>query len=192
MFFRWTMVAGATALLLSLGGCAWVQSGLSIVAGSSNEECLVLTTALDKLSNDWRTNPGNESLVIDTYAISADRIDSDYGSKLSGLLPPKGVQPIDVGNCGTPLASVSNRVDFVAPTHGIPTGDRKLCWKSDGGWISRAAIDANDAQAAVLYTDDVCGERSWLVRLEKDSRGIWYAEAPMRVERTAIVPPQSG
>jgi hypothetical protein len=185
------ILTGATAVLLSLGGCAWFESGPANVTSASDEECLVLTTALDKLAHDWRTNPGRDSLVIDTYAISADRIDGDYESKLSGLLPPKGVRAIDIGNCGTPLASVSNRVDFVAPDHGIPTGDRRSCWRSDGGWISRAGIDVDRTHAAVFYTDDVCGERSWFVRLTKDSRGIWYAEAPDPLEREPILPPES-
>jgi hypothetical protein len=192
MLFRWMIVASATAALFSLGGCAWFGSGPANIAGASDEECLVLTAALDKLSHDWRTNPGRDDLAVDTFAISADRIDSDYDSKLSGLLPPKGVPAVDVGNCGTPLASVSDRVDFVSPNHGIPAGDRRSCWRSDGGWISRAAIDADRTRAAMFYTDDVCGEKFWIVRLTKDTRGTWYADAPEPVERSAILPSQSG
>ena len=150
----------------------------------------MLTTALEKIANDWRTNPGGHRLQIDAYAISAERIDSDYASKQSGLLPPKNARPIDVADCGTPLSTVANRLAVVWPDHGIPTGDRRSCWRTDGGWISRAAIDPEQTHAAVLYTDDVCGEHYWLVRLTKDSRGVWYAEPPDPFTRDAVVPLQ--
>ena len=184
--------AAATASLLALGGCGLFGSAPANLTDASGEECVVLATALGKITDDWRSNPGGRTLRIDAYAISAGGIDSDYDSRLSGLLPPKDAKPIDVADCGTPLATISNRLDFVWPDHELPTGDRRSCWRSDGGWVSRAAIDAEQTHAAVLYTDDVCGERYWLVRLKKDSRGVWYADAPEPLEREAVMPSQSG
>jgi hypothetical protein len=193
MHERWLAgTAGAMATLLSLAGCAWFESGPANLTVASSEECNVLTTALDKLAGDWRTNPAKDKLQVDAYAISADRIDSDYDSRLSGFLPPKGVRPVNFVDCGTPLATVSNQLDVVWPDHPIPTGDRRSCWRSDGGWISRAGIDADRTHAAVLYSDNVCGERSWLVRLTKDYRGVWIADAPDPLMREAVVPSQSG
>jgi len=190
---RWLAgAAGAMAALFSLGGCAWFEPGPANLASASGEECMVLTTALEKIASDWRTNPANDKLQIDAYAISADRIDRDYNSQLPGLLPPKGVRPVAFIACGTPLAAITNQFDVVWPDHPIPTGDRSSCWRSDGGWISRAGIDADRTHAAVLYSDNVCGERSWLVRMTKDYRGIWVADAPDPLERSATPPPENG
>jgi hypothetical protein len=44
----------------------------------------------------------------------------------------------------------------------------------------------------VLYSDNVCGQRSWLVRMSKDFRGIWIAAPAEPLERAAIVPPEQG
>jgi hypothetical protein len=192
MFLRWMIAAGATAALTALGGCEMLVTPPPNLSVASGEECVVLTAALDQLANDWRTNPGKGVLQIDAYAISAERIDGDAESSLSGLFPAKNARPIDVADCGTPLASISTSLNVVWPAHGIPTGDRRSCWKSDGGWISRAAIDADDKHAAVLYTDDICGERSWIVRLSKDYRGIWIADAPDPFLRAPVLPPASG
>jgi hypothetical protein len=189
MLDRWTIgLVVATAALFVLGGCAWFEPGPTDFPSATGEECTVLTTALEKIVDDWRTNPRRRILEVDTYAISADFIDNDYESRLTGLLPPKGAQPIDVSNCGTLLASVSNRVQFISPAHGIPGSGRDSCWRSDGGWISRPGFDADRTRAAVLYSDDVCGERSWLVRMSKDYRGIWVADAPDPLERAAATP----
>jgi hypothetical protein len=180
--------ASATAALLVLGGCEMFVTSPPNLSDASGEECVVLTTAVEKIADDWRTNPGGHTLQLDAYAISADRIDRDYDSKVSGLLPPKNARPIDVADCGTHLASISTSLNVVWPDHAMPTGDRRSCWRSDGGWISRAAIDGDRTHAAVLYTDDICGEHYWLVRLTKDPRGIWYAEAPDPLQRAAVLP----
>jgi hypothetical protein len=191
MHERWVAgAAAAMAALLSLGGCAWFGFGPADIASPSGEECVVLTTALDKVAGDWRTNPSKDRLQLDAYAISADRIDGNFESGLSGLLPPRGARTADIMGCGTPLATITSKFDVVWPAHPIPTGDRRSCWRSDGGWISRASIDADHTHASVLYSDDVCGRRSWLIRLTRDFRGIWYAEAPEPVEHQSAVPPQ--
>ena len=127
MLFRWMIVAGATAALMALGGCEVLVTPPPNLSSASGEECVVLTAALDQLANDWRTNPSRDKLQIDAYAISADRIDSDNESKLSGLLPAKNAAPIDVAGCGTPLASISTSLAVVWPDHGIPTGERRSC-----------------------------------------------------------------
>ncbi len=190
MRVRWMIVVGMTAALPFLGGCAWFETGPVTVANASREECVVLTTALEKIAEDWRTNPGKNRIRIDAFAISADRIDSNFESGLTGLLPPTGVRPVEIVNCGTSLASISNLFDVVWPDHPIPTGDRRTCWRSDGGWISRAAIDADRTHAAVLYSENVCGERSWLVRMTRDYRGVWVAEAPDPLMRSVVIPTQ--
>jgi hypothetical protein len=192
MRLRWTIAAGAVAALMTLGGCEMFVTAPPNLATANGEECVVLTAALDQLANDWRTNPRKGILQIDAFAISAARIDSDSESKLTGLLPAKNAPPIDVANCGTPLASISTSLNVVWPAHGIPAGDRRSCWKSDGGWISRATIDTDDKHAAVLYTDDICGERYWIVRLTKDYRGIWIADAPDPYLRSPVLPPERG
>ena len=191
MFCRWMIAAGVAAALMALFGCEVFVTAPPNLSSANGEECLVLSAALDELANDWRTNPSKNKLQIDAYAISADRIDSDYQSNVTGLLPAENARPIDISDCGTTLATISTSLAVVWPDHGIPTGDRRSCWRSDGGWVSRAAIDADRTHAALFYTDDVCGKRYWLVRLSKDYRGIWIAETPAPLEREAIVPPHS-
>jgi hypothetical protein len=185
-----TGAAAAMMTLFVLSGCAWFETLPTNLTTASGDECLVLTTALEKIADDWRTDPRHRPLKMDTYAISADRIDGDYLSRLTGLLPPKGAAPVDIGECGTLLASISNRVYFVSPEHGIPEGDRGSCWRSDGGWASRPGIDTARTHAAVLYANDVCGEMSWLVRLTKNARGIWVADPPDPLERSVDLHPQ--
>ena len=100
---RWIIGAAcAMAALIALGGCEMFVTPPANLAESHGEECVVLTTALEKIANDWRTNPGGPRLQIDAYAISAERIESDYESSLTGLFPAKNARPIDVADCGTP------------------------------------------------------------------------------------------
>jgi hypothetical protein len=152
----------------------------------------VLATALDTVAKSWRTNPRNHNLNINTYAVAADRIDGGSLSLTSGFLPPKSVPAIDVGGCGTVLASTSSRLHFVLPEPGVLGAEHGSCRKNGGGWISRAGIDADRTHAVVFYTNDACGGSDWLVRLAKDYRGIWVAEPPDPLYRSATNPNRTG